>query len=428
MKLIDGYNLLHQGTLALSAIESNGMRIDVKYLDSTIKKVSHEIKELETEIKEHKVFRLWKRTFRDRTKLGSRSQLSTILFDKLGIDSGGVTESGRKKADEEVLSQIDNPFVKKYLKIEKLKKTLSTSLMGIKREVTSDGFLHPSYHLNTARSFRGSSSDPNGQNFPKRVEEVARMVRTAFIPRGNNRILLGKDFKAAEVCVAACYNKDPTLVKYIVEKGDMHRDVAKDLFKVENVTSDMRFVAKNTFTFAEFYGDYFVHIAPKLWKAIQEYKFPKPFQRYEDFEKHVEKVEKDFWLQKFPVYTQWKNDWWEKYLKRGWFRMKTGFICSGVMERNQVINYPVQGSSFHCLLWVLIRLQKWLEKNKLKSVIIGQIHDSILLDVPLNEFDKVDQKIDDLVMRQLPNVWDWIIVPLSVESEVYEQNWFEKRN
>ena len=99
------------------------------------------------------------------------------------------------------------------------------------------------------------------------------------------------------------------------------------------------------------------------------------------------------------------------------------------MNRKQVINYRIQGSAFHCLLWCLIEMNKWLKKNKMKSKMVSQIHDSLIGDVHKDELDDYLWKINDLMTTQLAKVWEWIVVPLGVEMEICELNgtWFDKK-
>ena len=107
----------------------------------------------------------------------------------------------------------------------------------------------------------------------------------------------------------------------------------------------------------------------------------------------------------------------------------TGFICQGYMKRNEIVNYPVQGVAFHCLLWSLIRLQKELKKRKMKTLIIGQIHDSMLNDVPDEELDEFLPLAQYIMVDELLKAWKWINVPIEIEAEVtpIEGNWYQKR-
>lgn len=447
-----GRELMHQGTQALARVESVGMRIDTDYLKQQIVEVGETIKQLRQELEESDVWKWWKRRFREKANIGSRAQLGTVLFDELELPCSRFTASGRPSTDESDLEAIDHPFVSSYLKIEKLKKLHSTYLKGIYREVEDDGFLHPSFNLNQARSYRSSSSNPNFQNIPIRNPEIAKIIRKAFIPR-KNHIFLECDYSAIEVRVAACYHQDPTMLKYIETNHDMHKDMAVACFKLrpEEVTKQARHAAKNGFVFAEFYGDYYRKIAPNLWSMIQRnnLKTVSGVGLYEHlkqngiaqlgacdtkmspvpgtFEHHLLRVEKRFWEKQFPVYKEWKDDWWDRYCKAGWFPTFTGFAIHGVFSRNEVINYPIQGSAFHCVLWSLVKLVKWLVKEKLDSYVIGQIHDSMVMDVHKDEFDYVIEKVNHVMTQDVRKHWPWLITPLEIEAEASNKNWFEKK-
>ena len=108
--------------------------------------------------------------------------------------------------------------------------------------------------------------------------------------------------------------------------------------------------------------------------------------------------------------------------------MLTGFRVDGIYGRNDVINYPVQGAAFHCLLWCLIQLQRWLNAAGMKSLIVGQIHDSIVLDVTDDEAKEVLAKAHEIMTEDLPKHYSWIIVPMEVEAEMTPLggSWFTK--
>jgi len=97
------------------------------------------------------------------------------------------------------------------------------------------------------------------------------------------------------------------------------------------------------------------------------------------------------------------------------------------MAKNDVINYPVQGSAFHCNLWALTQLDKFLREHDYDTRIIGQIHDSIVLDVHPDELQRVSKIIRRITCKELPAVWDWINVPLDVEIDIgkVDASWAE---
>lgn len=440
----EAYKLLHDGCIALSQIESNGIRVDTDYLKRQTKEISQKIEDMTRELKEYKEYKQWKRALGDKMVLGSREQLAHLVFTVLDYPCAERTKTGRPKADEAAFEKVNLPFVKDYLRIEKLKKAKGTYLQGIRREVVN-GFLHPSFNLHTVQTFRSSSSDPNFQNVPIRNPEIGPMIRRAFVAR-TGRQLVEIDYKAIEVAIAACYHKDPTMIAYIKDPTkDMHRDMAAECYKLKTkeVSKEARFYAKNMFVFPQFYGDYYVHCARSLWESAQKADIrvegsgeailahlkakgitelglcdPERRPRPGTFEHHIKKVEENFWGKRFPVYAQWKDDWYKKYRREGGFDLLTGFRVNGIFRKNEVINYPVQGAAFHCLLWSLIRLQKWLNKNKMKTLLIGQIHDSMVADAHPRELDDFIKAARRIMTQEIVKAWKWIIVPLSIEVEV----------
>jgi len=449
-----GYKLLHDGCIALSQVETNGMRIDTKYLNHAITQTKHKIEKITNRMKHDKIFKIWRREFGLRTNMGSREQLGRILFSIMEYPCPTYTKTGRPKTDETSLDTVDLDFVRDFLKLEKLKKAKSTYLEGILRE-TTDGYLHPFFNLNMARTFRSSSDHPNFQNIPIRDPKIAKLVRKAFIARKNHRIVEA-DYSGAEICNAACYHRDPRMVSYIKDKRkDLHRDMAGQCFNLpkREVTKDIRYCGKNMFVFPQFYGDYYINNAKSLWKAIGQMNLkrkdgydlynhlnenciyelgkcdPKEVPEEGTFEKHLQEVEYDFWNRRFRIYGQWKKDWYYAYLKKGYFDTLTGFRIEGFYGRNEVINYPVQGSAFHWLLWSLIRIQKLLKKYKMKTLIVGQIHDSIVSDVHRRELKNYLEIVKQVMTVDIRKHWKWIIVPLSIEIEVSPigKSWYEKK-
>ena len=287
-----------------------------------------------------------------------------------------------------------------------------------------------------------SCSNPNFQNMSNRDKEQSKIIRDGIIPR-NGRQLMEVDFKGAEVRIACCYHKDPTMLDYLLdETKDMHRDVALQAFKMEQseITKGIRHIGKNMFTFPQFYGSTADNCAFAMWEASEKEKMASgmPLRKWmkaeglatqAEFQKHIEEVCEDFWNNRFPVYTEWKNDFYKAYLRKGYFKLYTGFTCSGIMKKTQVCNFPVQGSAFHCLLYVLTELNKWLHEKKMKSLIIGQIHDSIVMDVVPEERESILEKAGWLIRKGLRKHWAWIgNVPMDAEAEAspVDEPWTNK--
>jgi DNA polymerase-1 len=348
--------------------------------------------------------------------------------------------------DKATMAVLDVPIVRNMLQMRKLKKARDTYIKNLIDE-SVNGILRPSFGLHGVKSFRSSSSGPNFQNIPIRDPEIKRAIRRAFIPR-QGHVFGGIDYAAMEVKIAACYHQDPMMLKYLTDPTtDMHRDVAMDCYLIDTpdmVLKNVRQEVKGAFTFAQFYGDYYVNSAKNLYAplvrnenclmygdkqtTLLNHLKSKNIYTYDDFLEHIRKVEDKFWNERFPVYTQWKKDWKKEYDKKGYFDLYTGFRCSGFMKKNDVLNYQIQGSAFHCLLWSLIQLHKWLKKYKMKTVIVGQIHDEVVLDMLESEIEVVLSKCKEIMTVDIVKHWPWIIAPLEVEADFCPPNgtWYDK--
>lgn len=429
----DAYQLIHDGILAFANMEEAGMRVDIGWFESIEKELTGEIEATEEQIANTPEGKKWIRKY-GRVDVDASSELKDVLFKICGHKPFTKTPTGQPKIDEDILRKLGLDFTNLILRSRKLRKARSTYVRGILRESTQDGYVHPSFNLNTVLTYRGSCDGPNLQNIPIRDPDVAAMIRPGFLASAGCR-LLELDFSGQEVRVSACYHKDPRMVQYIKNDYDMHREMAAKLFclRPEEVSKKLRYHGKNGFVFPQFYGSYWELLAKGLWDSVHEEGTlhglkKRGIKTLRSFEHHVKDVEEEFWGKTFPVYAKWKKDWWAAYQRRGYFDLLTGFRCQGVYRRNQVINSPVQGAAFHCLLWCLIELDKWLVENKMETRIVSQVHDSILVDVVDEEFDDVLDYAVTLMKDEIAKEWEWLIVPLNVEAEAseIEGNWFEK--
>lgn len=454
-----GYQLLHEGTEELSRVEANGIRIDLALLAKTKLDLKEKIKETRSDLEKEDLWIHWRKRFGAKSSLAAREQRLYIIYEVLKIPKTKFTAKGAASTDDEILNKIDHPFIRLLARHGRYEKALGTFLKGIEWEVVGDR-LHPSFDLHTARSFRSSSSNPNFQNFPVRDKEIARLIRSLFIASPGG--LLGEnDFKGIEVGMSASYHKDPVFIDYISTPGkDMHRDVAAQVYMLEEflgekngVSKDARYGAKNKFVFPEFYGAWWKQCAADLWEWIGKGKLTRPdgVSLYEHlkskgikalgncangedprkgtFEWHIKEVEKDFWGNRFSVYAQWKRDWYQSYLTNGYFDLLSGFRIGGLYDRKQVCNYPVQGSAFHCLLWCLVMINRKLRGYKMKTMIVGQIHDSLLSDIQEKELKDFLSIAEDVVNNGLHKHFSWIEVPLEIEFELSPRglSWNDKR-
>lgn len=458
----EAYRLFHDGTLALARAERQGIRIDVPYIVNKKQHLARKIVRLEEQFKDTTFYKEWQQSVKGKVNINSHLQLSNFIYNTKGFLKPKTTKNGSGATDEDTLKQLNIPELDILLQISKLKKVKDTYLDAFLREQV-DGYMHPFFNLHTVVTYRSSSDSPNFQNIPIRDEEMGPICRKALYPRPGHQ-LVELDFKGIEVAIAACYHKDPTMIKYISDPtSDMHGDMASQIFKINPfdknipVNKTLRKAAKNGFVFPQFYGDYYKKCAINMacewgklpqgkWKpgqGIDMIGWEPPLHNYhladhminqkikslDDFTTHIQDIEEDFWNNRFPVYKQWKEDHYEEYQEKGYFDTKTGFRCSGFMEKNQVANYPVQGAAFHCLLWTFTQLDAIMVKENWDTRLIGQIHDSIILDVKPSQLEYVIKTAKHIAEVLLPEHWKWINVPLSIEVDVcgVDKPWADKK-
>ena len=453
-KSLQAYRLLHHGIIALARAEQNGIRVDLDYVTKQKQEITARINQLETNFKNTNFYKRWEHSTKNAININSNPQLSHYLYNVRKIAPARITESGQGSTDEDALQQLNIPELNDLLEIRKLKKIRDTYLDSFEREQVA-GYVHPFFNLHLVRTYRSSSDHPNFQNIPIRDEESMQITRKALYPRPGNQFLEA-DYSGLEVRIAACYHKDPVMLKYINDpKSDMHADMAKQLFMIDKFDKSipahatLRNATKNGFVFPQFYGDYYKNCASYLacdwgklpqgkWKSKQgivlnggtlsDHFIAKGIKSLDAFTEHVKKIEDNFWNDRFKAYRVWKDKHYAQYLKNGYVDLLTGFRCHGVMSRNDAINYPVQGAAFHCLLWSFIELDRISQSENWDTRLIGQIHDSIILDVNPAELDMVIRTIHRVTCKDLPIAWDWIKVPLDVEMAIcpVDGNWSEK--
>jgi len=449
---------LLEGQVALADVEAAGVRIDMAYIDKAMADIEARNADTVKRLHSHKRWREWKREFGDRANLSSRDQLSEMVFQRWGYAPVGVTAGGQRySATKESLAHVHEDFVKDILRMDTLTKARNTWLRGIRREALErDGcwYVHPTFNLNVARTFRSSCSSPNLQNVPVRDAEVMKVIRRAFIPRKGHHFC-EPDYSQIEVRVSACYNHDPKLIRYLTDKSsDMHRDSAIDIFNLGKKVrpeywkekggggADVRHTAKNMYVFPQFYGSVYFQCAPAIWDAMKRRNLkapdgtpmrkhlrltlgitelgdcdPKATPGPHTFVAHMRRVEDAFWT-RLKVYKRWKYDWYDKYQRDGGMSSLFGFAWNGVLSRNEVLNFAIQGDSFNLMLWSLCRLVKRLRKYRMKSLVVGQIHDSMQQDNHRKEVGDVLDMTRTIMIDETAKQFPWLAVPLEVESDV----------
>lgn len=440
-----GFDLFNKGGITLANVQHNGITVREKYCIETKELLFERIKIIEDKLNNSEEAAKFKKyTGKNLTikeKDYSDHDLRILFYEILKYDTDLTTEkSGSKSVGKSAIESFDTVFSNLILKRRKLRK-ISQKIDEFIR-CTYDGMMHPFFNLIVPVSYRGSCSDPNFQNIHKRDKEAKKYARRAIKARKGNKIL-ESDFSGLEVCFNACYNKDPNLIKYIKDpNSDMHRDTASELFQLPHseIEKMIRFYTKNQFVFPEFYGSWYEQCAKNLWNnclnlrvnsgfTVNDHLKSKGITSLEQFSEHCKEVEKSFWQVRFKVYDQWKKDIQKLYQKQGYIETYLGFRFSQLMSKNEITNYSAQGTGFHALLWTLIQVEDTMAKERMKSLLIGQIHDSMLTDLDPDEEKMQIDIINHWGTKEIRKAWKWINVPLTIDHEVtdIDGTWYDKK-
>lgn len=423
----------NQGLISFQELTHNGMNVDIPHYDKASKGVAKQVKKIEQRIRNSAEVRKHIKRTKEEFNIDSSSQIADLLYNTMEIEVKNTTASGRPAADEKALADINHWIVNDILERRKLVKIVGTYVSQM-YQYECNGKIHSTFALHIPRSFRSSSFNLNFQNLPKREAVAKEIVRKGLIPSKGFK-LAEIDFSGCEVCTSACYHQDPNFIKYLQDPhSDMHRDNGLDLFMLteEEMTKEIRFFVKNGWTFPQFYGDYYGSCAPNLMKnvfglklnnseiTVKEHLKSKGITTYKKFEDHCKKCEDIMWNERFKVYSKWKEDLRKQYEKTGKIITKLGFVFKGMLDKKQVTNYIIQSSAFHILLWCLNKCIRISKKEKWKTKFIGQVHDSMVLDLHPDEQDHVLKTIKRVCEVDALKKFKWINVPYGIDIDVSE--------
>ncbi|HYC38729.1 MAG TPA: DNA polymerase I [Usitatibacter sp.] len=388
----------------LLAMERNGVLIDGQQLARQGHELGQKMMELERRAHE-----LAGGPF----NLGSPKQLCEVLFTRLKLRTIKKTPSGAPSVDEEVLEKLaeDHPICGALLEhrgIAKLKSTYTDKLPRMVHPRT--GRVHTNYAQAVAVTGRLSSTDPNLQNIPVRTAE-GRRIREAFVaPAGS--VIVSADYSQIELRIMAHLSGDASLVSAFARGEDVHRHTAAEVFDTpaDQVTSEQRRYAK-VINFGLIYGMSAFGLAQNLdieRSAAQSY-MDKYFSRYPGVAQYMERTRKEARERGF-VETVFGRRLWLPDIHSSNMARRQG-------AERQAINAPMQGTAADLIKVAMIAVQGWIEREKLATKLVMQVHDELVFEVPEHELNDVKANVEQLMMGVAK-----LDVPLLVEAGV-GPNW-----
>ncbi|WP_138204053.1 DNA polymerase I [Haloimpatiens lingqiaonensis] len=388
----------------LASMETLGFKVNREILNGLGEKFSLEIDELKRDIYE---------LSQEEFNINSPKQLGKILFEKLDLPVVKKTKTGYSTNAEVLEKLLDkHPIIEKIMNYRQITKLYSTYVEGLKNVIDEDGKIHSSFNQTVTTTGRLSSTEPNLQNIPIKYE-MGREIRKVFVPENEECVILSADYSQIELRVLAHIAGDENMINAFKHHSDIHTKTASEVFGVpiDQVTSLMRSRAKAV-NFGIVYGisDFSLSQDIKVSKKEAKQYIDTYFERYPKVKEYLDNI-----IEKGK-----ENSYVETILNRRRFIPEinsSNKIVKSFGER-LAMNTPIQGSAADIIKMAMVNVYKKLNEKALKSSLILQVHDELILNVYKDELEQVKSMIKD----EMENVVK-LSVPLEVDINVGE-NWY----
>lgn len=387
-------------------MEKNGVKVEAEALKLYGDQLGDKIVELEKEI-----YKDANETF----NINSPKQLGVVLFENMKIPGGRKTKTGYSTAAD-VLEKLapEYPIVAKILEYRQLTKLKSTYADGLAGYIQEDGRIHGKFNQTVTATGRISSTEPNLQNIPVRVE-LGRMIRKVFVPE-EGYVFVDADYSQIELRVLAHCSGDEQLIKAYREEADIHRITASQVFHVpfDEVTDLQRRNAKAV-NFGIVYGISSFGLSQDL--SITRKEAAKYIEDY---------------FHTYPGIKAFLDDAVAHAKENGYVKTLFGrrrpvpeLASSNFMQRSfgerVAMNAPIQGTAADIMKIAMIGVNKRLKEQKMKSRLVLQVHDELLIETHHTEIDKVKE-----ILRKEMEQAAVLAVPLEIDMHT-GNNWYEAK-
>ncbi len=351
----------------------------------------------------------------DKFNINSSQQLSKILFEKLGLPGGKKSKTGNYSSSVEVLEKLapDYEIVREILEYRKLQKLNSTYVEGLKPFI-KNGKVHTTYTQIVTSTGRLSSKNPNLQNIPIRTEE-GREIRKLFVASPDH-VLLDADYSQIELRLMAHMSNCPELIEAYQEGKDIHEDTAAKVYGVpaSEVTASMRRNAKAV-NFGIIYGESAFGLSQALGITAAEasnfiQRYFKAYPAVKDFQNKTVEFAKENGY----VTTIFKR-------KREIPELKSSNYNLRQFGERAAMNMPLQGSSADIIKIAMLSVYNELKKRNMRSKLILQVHDELLIDAPQEEAKEASEILKNCMENAAT-----LTVPLTVEVSS-GKSWYDAK-
>ena len=387
-------------------MEQNGIRVEAEALKQYGNQLAGKIADLEKEIYEEAG-----ETF----NINSPKQLGVVLFENMKLPGGRKTKTGYSTAAD-VLEKLapEHPVVAKILEYRQYTKLKSTYADGLANYIQDDGRIHGKFNQTITATGRISSTEPNLQNIPVRME-LGRLIRKVFIPEDGYRFV-DADYSQIELRVLAHCSGDEHLIRAYKEQSDIHRITASQVFHIpfDEVTPQQRRNAKAV-NFGIVYGISSFGLSQDLSisrKEAAQY-IEHYFESYPGIKTFLDKCVSDA-KEKGYAETLYGR-------RRPMPELKSSNFMQRSFGERVAMNAPIQGTAADIIKIAMIHVNEELKKRNLKSRMILQVHDELLIEADETELEEVQQILQDKMEHAAE-----LLVPLSVDMHT-GKNWYEAK-
>ncbi|SDN77514.1 DNA polymerase I [Halobacillus aidingensis] len=394
--------------LILGRMEHRGVCVDVQRLENMGQELEERLNKVEQEI-----YELAGENF----NLNSPKQLGPILFEKLELPVIKKTKTGYSTSAD-VLEQLEDQheIIPKILLNRQLRKLKSTYIEGLLKVVHEDtGKIHTRFNQALTQTGRLSSTDPNLQNIPIRLEE-GRKIRQAFIPSQKEWVMFASDYSQIELRVLAHIAQDEKLMQAFKEGEDIHTQTASEVFGVSrsDVTSEMRRQAKAV-NFGIVYGisDYGLSQSLGITRKEAQAFIDKYFESYPGVKSYMDETVRE--AKETGYVSTFMNR--RRYLPD----IKSRNFNKRSFAERTAMNTPIQGSAADIIKKAMIDLEERLQEEKMQAKVLLQVHDELIIEAPKEEV----KQLEEVVSSVMENTVD-LDVPLKVDSS-YGDTWYDAK-
>ena len=346
--------------------------------------------------------------------INSPKQLGEILFEKMKLPVIKKTKSGYS-TDVDVLEKLkkEDPIIEQILEYRQLNKLNSTYVEGLKPYINSKTKrIHSFFHQTITATGRISSTEPNLQNIPTRFE-LGKRIRKAFKPE-EGKVYIDADYSQIELRVLAAISEDNHMIEAFIEGQDIHKQAASKVFKtpIDEVTKEQRSNAKAV-NFGIVYGISDFGLAGQLGisrkkakQYIEEY-----LEQYSGIKKFMDNITEEAKEQGY-VETLFHR---RRYIPE----LKSNNYMVRQFGTRVAMNTPIQGTAADIMKIAMIKVYNEIKNKKLKSKIVLQVHDEMMIEVPKEEIEEVKQ-----ILKKSMETATKLKVPLIADISV-ANNWYD---